>query len=725
MSSSLAAFRESSDAEDWRRLMDKFLIRRTRSFIKQEYAKENEHGQYYIEAPRSNNRFSNNTIQKPAKHFLPERIAKTIKFKPDSQYKKLFSEETVDTIKSLELPRYGLIKYKMPKLPSLNPKEEQIFKDLERARTQPKGFCRVQLFKRLESSGYAFLKSVYHHVLRNYIFLYAIDNKLPLPIGSTLNCCTADVHPSDTDTDGEILELDSPTYHDAASFLKNLNPENLQHIAQSLYRANEKKMKMRPISSTYFSPDLETDLKADTHLLEKLLEKSSEWSPDKDTKLKELELLLIDSATNPDKKLKKNIVFTQFKDTAEYLGQKLNNQGLKASVITGDSASKKIQQTVRNFSPNSNSYKTSPDDELHILIATDVLSEGQNLQDCGSVINYDLPWAIIKLVQRAGRIDRIGQTESQVYCHTFMPADGVEELLRLHQRLQQRLQQNQEVLGSDEKFFEGDETAIRDLYNEKSSILNDDKGGDDTDLSSYALSLWNKEAKKDESLKTRIPNMSNKVYATKHSPKHEGVLLFAQNNKMDRLVHIGAQGHVLTENARKVLEIARCMPNETKLPHNNSHDNLVNQQLNKMREKSAKIIAQQESFSARSTPRYKLYNTFGIEIQKLEDTPPEIVPQDETKQTPIRQDVMCPGSLRATRRDQLETLKDIHDQVHAKPLTPDSNDALARMYKQKTSHQKILNFAIELHRQNKLVDTSKRAKLDDAPHIVCSLGLSS
>jgi superfamily II DNA/RNA helicase len=88
---------------------------------------------------------------------------------------------------------------------------------------------------------------------------------------------------------------------------------------------------------------------------------------------------------------------------------------------------------TQRFSPVSNNKhaQVRPDAELRVLIATDVLSEGQNLQDCHIVVNYDLPWAIIRLIQRAGRVDRIGQQADTTSIYTFMPADGVEQLLQL------------------------------------------------------------------------------------------------------------------------------------------------------------------------------------------------------------------------------------------------------------------------------------------------------
>ena len=82
-----------------------------------------------------------------------------------------------------------------------------------------------------------------------------------------------------------------------------------------------------------------------------------------------------------------------------------------------------------------------------------MLSEGQNLQDGFIIVNYDLPWAIIRLIQRAGRVDRIGQESEKIYCYSFKPADGVERIIRLRTRLFNRLTENAEVIGTDEEFF--------------------------------------------------------------------------------------------------------------------------------------------------------------------------------------------------------------------------------------------------------------------------------
>ena len=155
------------------------------------------------------------------------------------------------------------------------------------------------------------------------------------------------------------------------------------------------------------------------------------------------------------------------------------------------------------------------------MLATDVLSEGQNLQDCAVIVNYDLPWAIIRLIQRAGRVDRIGQQSDTILCYSFLPADGVERIIRLRSRVRQRLQENAEVVGADEAFFEDqdDAQAVRDLFTEKAGILDGDEDTE-VDLASYAYQIWKNAIDGDPELEKIIPAMPNVVYSTQpHQPR--------------------------------------------------------------------------------------------------------------------------------------------------------------------------------------------------------------
>ena len=118
--------------------------------------------------------------------YFPDRTPKSIKFPTvdGDQFSRLYSQEMMDLMADLKLPRYGLSKYTSDKkVAEAKDTDRLILDNLSRAGARMMGFCRTNFFKRLDSSGISFLISLYRHILRNAIYLYAIENKLPLPIG--------------------------------------------------------------------------------------------------------------------------------------------------------------------------------------------------------------------------------------------------------------------------------------------------------------------------------------------------------------------------------------------------------------------------------------------------------------------------------------------------------------------------------------------------------------
>ncbi len=247
----------------------------------------------------------------------------------------------------------------------------------------------------------------------------------------------------------------------------------------------------------------------------KVLKNAGGWDAGRDAKLQALSALL--TKHHPTEKV---LVFSQFADTVDYLSEQLKAKGIKAiEGVTGDSDDP--TSIAYRFSPVSNEKRdqVARDKELRVVLATDVLSEGQNLQDCAVVVNFDLPWAIIRLIQRAGRVDRIGQQSDTILCYSFLPAEGVERIIRLRSRVRQRLQENAEVVGADEAFFEdqNDAQAVRDLFTEKAGILDGDEDAE-VDLASYAYQIWKNAIDRDPELEKIIPAMPNVVYSTKAWP---------------------------------------------------------------------------------------------------------------------------------------------------------------------------------------------------------------
>ena len=145
-------------------------------------------------------------------------------------------------------------------------------------------------------------------------------------------------------------------------------------------------------------------------------------------------------------------------------------------VITGDSSKSKFR-LVGRFSPHSNpDYKPqSGESELNTVIATDVLSEGLNMQDCDTIINYDLHWNPVRLIQRFGRIDRIGSTHDKVLGMNFLPETKLDEHLHLRERLGTGIKEIQDTIGEDSAILDPTEKvnqeAMYAIYDDKPTNL--------------------------------------------------------------------------------------------------------------------------------------------------------------------------------------------------------------------------------------------------------------
>jgi len=202
----------------------------------------------------------------------------------------------------------------------------------------------------------------------------------------------------------------------------------------------------------------EFDLKMDKEKLEHLLAESSKITSERDAKLIDLKEHIVNKIKNPiNADNKKIVIFTAFADTAQYLYKNihqwvLDNYGLHSALITGKGTNQTTLKSVRdkkdindlltNFSPISKErVKINPEatEEIDILICTDCISEGQNLQDCDYLINYDIHWNPVRIIQRFGRIDRIGSKNDKIQLVNFWPNMDLDEYINLEGRVKNRM----------------------------------------------------------------------------------------------------------------------------------------------------------------------------------------------------------------------------------------------------------------------------------------------
>ena len=178
-------------------------------------------------------------------------------------------------------------------------------------------------------------------------------------------------------------------------------------------------------------------------------------------------------------------------------------------------------------------------------------------------------------------MDRIGQKAEKILCYSFLPADGVERIIRLRARVRQRLQENAEVVGTDEAFFEDDrnDQVIRDLFTEKAGILDGD-ADTEVDLGSYAYQIWKNAIDRNPALEQLIADMPNVVYSTRsHTPtdqKPDGVLVYVRTAEgNDALAWVDKTGKSITESQFAILKAAECSPDTPALPRREDHHELV------------------------------------------------------------------------------------------------------------------------------------------------------
>lgn len=368
-------------------LLNEISIRRTRDYIIENYPDA------YI------------LIEKPSgeveeqKIIFPRRELENINYQLDKTYKGMYKEISDTITEKLTMAYYKILEYRKE---GLKTEEERLALGRMIAIG---GIFRTILLKRLESSVDSFRKSVFNHIR----FLEKL--KTCLKSGKLLTKQTFFKY---------LMSVD-----------EEIEEEGLKDVLE--------KFELKK----YNAEDLFKDIDKDIKLLNKILEKVNTIKPEDDSKLKVLKDRLL--------KLSKDgqiVLFTYYADTLNYIYNeiikdkrfsKINIEAISSSGLT----SKKPQQRekiVEKF------FKK----EIDILMSTDVLSEGQNLQTAKYLLNYDLHWNPTRMIQRAGRIDRIGSPYKKIFVYNFFPEDELEELLKLVEILQNKIIDIDKSVGLDQ-----------------------------------------------------------------------------------------------------------------------------------------------------------------------------------------------------------------------------------------------------------------------------------
>ena len=305
------------------------------------------------------------------------------------------------------------------------------YEDLEHKGITQKGreqgiqrLMRINLLKRLESSVYSFNLTLCRILAYIRSTLMSIED-FRLSGKSDFN--VEEIQESELD-------------------LEDSNSEDLFSVGKKV------KIDLRDIDITSWQSELEED----SQTIDSLIKMVSNITPEHDSKLQKLFELIANKINNPiNENNKKILIFSAFADTADYLYDNIstfvkNNFGLETAVVTGSiegrTTIKGLKPTLNNvltcFSPLSKNKKLlMPHNkaEIDILIATDCISEGQNLQDCDYLTNYDIHWNPVRIIQRFGRIDRIGSKNARIQLVNFWPDIELDDYINLKSRVETRM----------------------------------------------------------------------------------------------------------------------------------------------------------------------------------------------------------------------------------------------------------------------------------------------
>ncbi|EOS62181.1 hypothetical protein C815_00072 [Firmicutes bacterium M10-2] len=347
-----------------------------------------------------------------------------------------------------------------------------------------------------------------------------------------------------------------------------------------------------------------TELKADAEVLELLTLLVADITPEHDSKLQELLKLVSEKIENPiNPGNKKVLIFSAFSDTAEYLYDNVSTYikkkyGLDTAVITGSidgkTTIKGFRATLNNvltcFSPISkgrDALMPGSKTEIDVLIATDCISEGQNLQDCDYLVNYDIHWNPVRIIQRFGRVDRIGSRNSQIQLVNFWPDMDLDEYINLKGRVETRMKisvmtstGDDDLINSEEKGdLEYRKQQLKRLQEEVVDIEDMSSGISimDLGLNEFRLDLL-EYVKNHGDLDKKPKGMHAVVSATEELP--EGVIFILKNinnsvniDNQNRIhpfymVYIGIDGEVICDylNPKKMLDDIRLLCRGKKEP---------------------------------------------------------------------------------------------------------------------------------------------------------------
>lgn len=532
-------------------LLRNLMVRRTRKDILRFYGLDAETHQKvdpsrwrdYVEGTRKA------YVLVAGKHqFFPKRELETIDYSIEETYQGLYQElrgylgkaRKKQTGKppagELTFARYGLWHYVDPAKQRHEP-----YASLHRAGSSLHGLIRILLFKRFESSVFAFQQTLGRLLQIHEVFGKAIKQGF-VPAGEEAQSILYEAdHQEETQILDQLRQV--AMRYDAADFDLELLGQHIQH---------------------------------DVELLQKMQTLVAPITPGQDAKLQRLTNLLARKSFEGGKVL----IFTQYADTARYLFDNLNPGRSRSNIDVVYSNDRDKMRIVGRFAPLANPEFVIQrgEQELSTLVATDVLAEGLNLQDCDKIVNYDLHWNPVRLIQRFGRIDRIGTEHQVIYGFNFLPETGIDRHLGLRVKLSNRIQEIHDSIGEDAAILDHgeqlNEEAMYAIYEQQGSKLDLFEEEDEFVDLNEAEEILRQLRDQDPAEFQRITALRDGIRSCK-ATNESGTYVFFQAGQYQQLFLTDDSGDIISRDIPRILGKIKCGPEEPGLPLPAGHNQTV------------------------------------------------------------------------------------------------------------------------------------------------------
>lgn len=311
--------------------------------------------------------------------------------------------------------------------------------------------------------------------------------------------------------------------------------------------------KLKSYPAEHFKPIFKEELAEDLHHIHKICQ---EWEGILyDPKIDALKQLLTDKI-----KEQKVLIFTESKETGDYLYKHLNSKDVM--FVSSHSDANDIVQVKENFDPTIKSPKQT--DDIRVIITTEVLAEGMNLHRANQIINYDIPWNPTRIMQRVGRINRVGSEHNEVFIYNFLPVPKSEKVINLEQAAKAKLTAFYTILGEDSKYLsDGEELGSHELFDKLQKLEEDTDEG----ISKYLI-LLRAIRDKEKRLFGKIKKLPRKSRSAKKS-EEENLLTFYKKGALKKVI-ISNGEETADIDFFKAVELFECTKDEPRVDINNN-----------------------------------------------------------------------------------------------------------------------------------------------------------